>query len=62
VADKAKDMWLKVLVSLLIVLILSSFGFTATKLDKDAMNKHEQYEKEKFEAVMEYLIRIDKKT
>jgi hypothetical protein len=55
-------MWLKVLIALLVSLMLLSFGFTTTKVDKDTLRRHEEYEKERFDGIMEYLIRIDEST
>ena len=59
-ADKFKDMWLKVLISLLITLVLLSFGFTAGKVDKKAFERHEKYETEKFRSIKDFLDRHEK--
>ena len=61
-ADKANDMWLKVLIGFVLTLILLLFGFTARKVDKEYMKQHERHQKQQYDDIKEYLIRIDKKT
>ena len=54
-ADKEKDMWLKLIIGFVLTLIGMSFGFTANvqndKVDKYTFEKHEEYQKQQFDAM-----------
>lgn len=54
-ASETKDMWLKILIGALLTLILLSFGFTTTKVDKDTLKMHEMYQMEQFKDIKDSL-------
>lgn len=62
-AEKTKDMWLKVLIGFVLSLILLSFGFTAAgldkKVDKDVFNEHKEKLTTQFGYIKESLERIE---
>jgi hypothetical protein len=64
-ADKTKDLWLKVLLGFIFSLIVltSTMGAKSLdrKLNKDVFERHEEYQNTQFSDIKEYLIRIDKK-
>lgn len=66
-ATGTKDMWLKVLLTVLIAMVVGSFtvGFAGrTRLDnqktnKEYMNQHEKHQTEQFEYIKDSLDRIE---
>ena len=60
-ADKNKDMWLRVLIGFLVSVILLSFGFTTSKVGKDVFDRHEEYQKVQFDDIKSSLNRIEDK-
>jgi hypothetical protein len=62
-----KDMWLKVLLTVLITLVLGSFtvgfagrtGLDNKKVNKEYMNQHEKHQTEQFGYIKDSLDRIE---
>lgn len=64
-AEKTKDLWLKVLLGFIFSLIVLTATMGAKSLDKkvekDVFDRHEEYQKEQFGDIKDSLIRIEKK-
>jgi hypothetical protein len=64
-ADKTKDLWLKVLLGFIFSLIVltSTMGAKSLdrKLNKDVFERHEEYQNTQFSDIKDSLIRIEKK-
>jgi hypothetical protein len=69
VAEKNKDMWLKVLMTVLIALVVGSFtvGFDGRnklddkKVDKEVFDMHQEYQNSQFKDIKDSLKRIEDK-
>jgi hypothetical protein len=53
-AQKIKDMWLKVLIGLIITMMLLGAKMIEKKLDKEVFGNHEAHQDKQFEDMKEY--------